>query len=690
MNIARRYSFHLFAIFIIFLCYSNTFHVPFVFDDIPNIVERSDLHIINFNFHNIINTFFYDDSLYRPVACLTFALNYYFNRLNVEGYHLLNLFIHIMTFFFLFKTIFILFRIKKYEKNYAYNIAFIASLLWAVHPIQIQAVTYIVQRMASLAGMFYILSLYGYLKFRVSKRNFKNLFLSVIFFVFAVLSKENAALLPLSFLLIELIFFNLIGRIKDNKKYCIAFLLLIVPILLGSLFGVHFLDLLSGNGTDRSFTVYQRVLTEFRIVVFYISQIFYPLPSRFSLEHYFLISKSLFNPVSTLFSLLFIFYLIFFACYSLKKYPFLSFAILFFFINHIVESTIIPLELVFEHRNYIPTFFLFIPLVQAVYRLVSKNKLKNLFFIFNAGICVFLMTSTYFRNQDWVDTGTFMKKTLNSAPELCRPYNNLGTYYKNSGKYDLALYIYKKGLDKFPVNRKWSKVFLYVQIANLYKKLDKPLEAKKYFIISINLLEKLDNNNDGIIKKNLSVLYYGLADITLKTDPTKALEYINISINYSETRQNILLKSKILILQDKFSDAFQKLKKFYYKNNNDPDAQFYLGNCLTMMGSLKKGKLFYQLSYSYFENNKELPIDLYIADNYYSQGQFKQYEVFLNKLLSKFSFNTILGMMANISDDNKNMFPLKNKNQIREDLSRTMMLKLSSYGKYKNYFPGIF
>ena len=142
--------------------YANSFQASWQFDDKPNIINNHHLHITDLRPRSLVKTLFTDpknprqisQKLYRPVACLTFALNWYFGKDNVVGYHGVNFVIHILTAFMLFLTTLNILRTptleNKYKKN-TYMIALLAAALWAVNPIQTQAVTYIVQRMNSLA-----------------------------------------------------------------------------------------------------------------------------------------------------------------------------------------------------------------------------------------------------------------------------------------------------------------------------------------------------------------------------------------------------------------------------------------------------------------------------------------------------------------------------------------------------------
>jgi hypothetical protein len=156
----------------------------------------------------------------------------------------------------------------------------------------------------------------------------------------------------------------------------------------------------------RPFSLYERLLSEPRIVLFYLSLIFYPLPGRLSIEHDITLSTSLFNPWTTLPAILFHLILIGFGLSQIKKRPLLALAILFFYLNHVIESTIIPLELIFEHRNYLPSLFLFLPVAAGFKKLLDiyqeKNRVFRSVLLYSSVLIIIIIgAGTYIRNMAW-------------------------------------------------------------------------------------------------------------------------------------------------------------------------------------------------------------------------------------------------------------------------------------------------
>ena len=145
---------------VVFCIYSNILQNPFVLDDLSNIEHNSYIRINRLNFEEIKQAGFESPLPNRPVSYISFALNYYFHQLNVAGYHILNILIHIacgIFLYFLIQTIFNSPALRSRSRPYAW-VPLLTALIWLVHPIQSQSVTYVVQRMNSLAAMFYVLS----------------------------------------------------------------------------------------------------------------------------------------------------------------------------------------------------------------------------------------------------------------------------------------------------------------------------------------------------------------------------------------------------------------------------------------------------------------------------------------------------------------------------------------------------
>jgi len=311
---------------LILVTYANSFKAGWHLDDFDNILRNDALHIRQLTPRALAGTLFAEPTadgssksiLYRPLACLTFGLNWYAGQSNVLGYHLVNVGIHLSTTFFLFITILSLYRtpgLQKRPHGEACFVALLAAVLWAVNPIQTQAVTYIVQRMASMAAMFYIIGLFCYLTARQSNRKIRQ---AAYFsgaagaFFCALASKENAITFPLALLLLEIIFFQDFTERKNKRIWLGVFAVATLALMAaGTLFllGGEPLKILNGY-KSRPFTLWQRLMTEPRVLCVYLSQLFYPVPTRLSIEHDIIYSASLIRPWTTLPAILAVFSLV--------------------------------------------------------------------------------------------------------------------------------------------------------------------------------------------------------------------------------------------------------------------------------------------------------------------------------------------------------------------------------------------
>lgn len=520
----------LLIIIITVLAYSNTFNAAWHFDDYPNIIDNPGIHPGELNFESIVRSLhasmdggsYNGDSIYRPVAMFTFALNWLAGKDRVFGYHIVNLLIHTISGIFLFLTLRLILatpRVGIKDESIHYQAALMAAVLWVIHPIHTSAVTYIVQRMASLAGMFYIACLFFYVRFRQAASVEKKAICFCMFAVTGVLSffsKENAVLILPSTLLLEAIFFHRI-TIKSflRPKFIIVVLALILfAVAVASIWTGNDITSLVKEYENRSFTLVQRLMTQPRVVCLYLSQLFYPLASQFSVEHDIVISKSLFFPWTTLPAIFFMVFLFVSGVGLQRRYPLLGFAILFFLLNHGVESTFLNLELVFEHRNYIPSMFLFVPLsVWVTIFLIDyqkKKAKKNIFFMscfFISAIITAVGMGTYTRNFDWRTDKILWEDALSKAPHRARPYRILAKYYyEKIGDWQTAVKLYEKAI---PLNDRHQAAYAeavtydclhvaYLQMGNVEKALEygrKSVETKMTRHFATNYIKTLLSQN---------------------------------------------------------------------------------------------------------------------------------------------------------------------------------------------------
>jgi Tfp pilus assembly protein PilF len=448
--------FHFFLLAtIITICYSGTLQNSWHFDDFPNIVDNKNVHIDNLSWVEIKKSFYSQitGNVSRPLANLSFAINYLFFGLDPTSYNIVNIVIHIICTIFVYLVFVITLKISQKENinfqpdYHLQDIALLGAVYWAIHPIQTQAVTYIVQRMASMAAMFYMISMYCYLICRIHKgRKKKTLFfiLCILFWMAGIMSKENAALLPLGIIAYEIVIFRI--SLKNNLKFQALFYGSIVALIIISFYFISgdIFEYFEKSYAVRTYTVWQRLITEPIIIIRYIILLFIPVADFLSLESDILASRGLLSPPVTILANITILILITISIYFFKKYPLICFSIFFYFINHLIESTIIGLELYFEHRNYLPSIFIYLSISYIFYRILlfyeirNKKTMYSLFIFFIIFVLICEGNASYLRNEVWKNEISLNLDNISKAPKNLRGYNNLSAEYIKLGEIDKA------------------------------------------------------------------------------------------------------------------------------------------------------------------------------------------------------------------------------------------------------------
>jgi len=594
-----------FLTLIIGFSYSNTFDASWHFDDRPNILDNFYLHLDHLSFESVFNTLYTNPNnpyklqskMYRPVACLSFALNWFLGKDDVFGYHIVNILIHCVSSFFLFLFLLNVFntpRLKNITNSKPFGIAFLATILWAVHPIQTQAVTYIVQRMALLGGMFYIMSMFAYLKGRLKDgpERFWWYSISFLFFILSFNSKENGFMLPMSLLLIEIVFFQNLSDRKTINKTIITTSIAGLLVFLSGIFIFLNQGLLSILKYEhRTFSLVERLLVEPRVLIFHFSQIFFPLPGRFSIAHDFILSPSFFVPRTTIPCMLVIFALICFGIFEMRRSPLICFAILFFFVNHVIESSILPLEIVFEHRNYLPSMFLFLPFafwannLLALYYSQKKTFRYSLVTFCLLAIIVGFSVSTYTRNKVWKNDVLLWGDAFNKAPNNARAANILalrlawGDHSQHPNRYDMAIELFKKSLTMH-IPSKSFKADILANMAAVYS------NNKRDYRKAIALFQEALEINPGNSKIRLDMV----RSFVLWGHYNEALDQLEFLISKNDPNWIFYnMKGFILLWQENYRKAFTNfqsaLRLFSQKKEIAPkDLLLNMGVALCLMG----------------------------------------------------------------------------------------------------------
>lgn len=452
-----RLTIYIFSLIIViitgFVSYSNSFQNDFIFDDRNTILENPIIR-------NLDLTQLWNMSHGRFIGYLSFALNFHFHKFEVSGFHITNLFIHLINAILVAWLVLQLLSLPVFNKDRLYQnryiFSFLAAMLFVSHPIQMQSITYIVQRFTSLSALFYLLSLNLYLTARRSQLT-KFTIGSLIIFIFsgislflAILTKETSYTYPLIIFLIEVMLLQQSWKldIKNKKNQLLLFLFSILV-----LFGFLNYDLNDifmpkyAYALDTTITSYTYLLTQFGVILSYIKMMFVPINQM--LDHGRIL---LLTPFQIGVIIPFIVHIgILITGFKLfPKYRLISFAIFWFYITLSVESSVIPIEdLMVEHRLYLPSvgFIIFV--------LLGINYLMRGRFVYLLAICILCISSgfaymTWERNAVWHDAFSVWDDNISKAPDNPRPYNSRGIEYSKRGDNDLALKDFNRVLELNP------------------------------------------------------------------------------------------------------------------------------------------------------------------------------------------------------------------------------------------------
>jgi len=493
----------------VLIVYSNIYRCPFVFDDKPGIEENVKIRTLS-NYLSV-------GDLLRPRAIVnvTFALNYKFGKLNVFGYHLVNVLIHVINGFLVYFLALIIFKqllnppVQRFghsnsskspkskvqsprsevqgsqpavsqstndnRQSSIYLMSLVTALIFIAHPIQTQAVTYTVQRCASMAAMFYLASVFFYLKARIiqqggvdegqrtevsgQRSGSRGTFsfrlsafytLSIVCGMLAFLSKQNTASLPGVILLTEYLLFD---RTWEGWKWKIPWFALMFVLWTLFVFYVagFFTGGLDGRGLLEDVSDFMQetenvgrwsyLCTQFNVLVIYIRLLFLPIGQN--LDYFYRFNNTFFDGHTPLAFALLI-GIIAIGIWNIRKRPVIAFGIFWFFITLSVESSIIPIrDALFEHRLYLPMFGFALTISYLVFHFLSR---RLSWAIVVSAIIISLGLATYLRNITWQDDTTLWSDVVSKSFHNYRAYNGLGFALNKQGRAEEAIEQYLQAL----------------------------------------------------------------------------------------------------------------------------------------------------------------------------------------------------------------------------------------------------
>jgi len=413
------------------LAYGGALDAPFYLDDHASIVDNPWIRWDGLRLDWLGRTLF-DAPTARPVAYLSFALNHWATGLDPAGFRVVNVALLVASGLLVIQLVRRLTaRLHPQASDGARAaMAVLAGLLFVAHPLQTQAVTYLVQRMTELSVFFYLLALLAWLRARDATergRRIRNASACALAWALALGSKEIAITLPAAIWLIEWFAY----RDLDSGFARRSALRLGLPLLLIGF--AAYAWLMGGSGyAGRSFTVGERLLSELRVTWIYLGLALLPAPSRFNLLYDLPLSHSLLDPPTTALAALGLLGLAGLAIATARRVPLLSFGLAWAGLQLLLESAILPLALVFEHRMLLPSVGLAAAagggLVQAFRGRVAPALAVGLVAVLALGL------ASRARNAVWSDELQLWSDVVAKSPGLVAAQNNLAMALARAGR----------------------------------------------------------------------------------------------------------------------------------------------------------------------------------------------------------------------------------------------------------------
>ncbi|MBI4854840.1 MAG: tetratricopeptide repeat protein [Acidobacteria bacterium] len=472
------------VILVTLLCFANSLSGEFVFDDYIAIVEHPTVKSISNIPKLFLQGYFGDEKsagLYRPLTTLSYCLNFAVSGLNPFGYHLINIFIHIVNCCLIYVL----------AQNYSITrfSALMCALFFAVHPVHSEAVAAIYGRPELLAAMFLFIAWIAYRKSSLTNSKNFSIFwyiFSLVSYLLSLLSKESGIVF------VGILFLAQICKENDWKeklipsKKLLGYIFVTIPylairVLVTKALGIPKAGQVLGNEPflTRLYTMSLGYIEYFKLLVW---------PKKLYTEYdYSIIAKITSLEISVILSLIIIIVIIAIGIWQIKHNPTIAFAILFFFITtSIVSNIFLPTGILIAERTiYLGVGTICLLLATILYKLYTKGwqKLSIIFFIILLSLAI---TRTYLRNLDFQSDFTLFNSMVELVPNHPKGNYGLGLYYEHTNQFEKAAGYFKKALELSP-----SSALVHVIIGNFYNKQGKNNLAMPMFKKAI----ELDPNN---------------------------------------------------------------------------------------------------------------------------------------------------------------------------------------------------
>jgi protein O-mannosyl-transferase len=619
-----------FAIIVLtaFVLYGSALSHPFFFDDLRSIVENPYIRNLG-NISLLLQGIQSYTGSYRALPTITFAVNYHLHQLNVFGYHLVNLILHILSGILIYLISRHLFRLaskteesfpegKQEVRNCMDNVfPLLTALIFIIHPIQVNTVTYIVQRNEGMAGFFFLLAFFLFIKGSFQQGRKKMIYWCGVglSFLGSALSKEIGFMLPVVLILFDFIF--VCQTREETMKRWKTYLLV---VLFFTLYGLFFLNggiwglLIKGSPGRQWSLVWEHLLTEANVIIQYFKLIFLPLPGWLNIDHDMKISKSLMEYPTWISGSVHL-ALLALAAIFFRKRKLISFSIGWFYLILAPTSSIIPIwDVMVEYRLYLPLFAYGLLLSLSIKSLSqflshkgSRKFGRNLLWGLVILMLCFYSWVTLERNKILKDDLSLWMDATKKSPDKYRPQISLINAYIQQGLYDRAIEVSLALLKKYPDNYE-----VYNALGVSHRRQREYDQAIEYFRKSIRI-----NGENVLAYYNLGVLLleqkkYDQAietfDTALRVLPSYAKAYNNLAnaLAMKGLLDEAIEKEKEAIRIDPVVAEFRyNLARFYEDKNMVAEAIQAYKEALRLDSGLFPALLSLGMLYSRIENSPE-------------------------------------------------------------------------------------
>ena len=541
--------------------YANALNGAFVWDDQRLIVENAYIKDIaslpRLFTQNLRAGAGREGRFYRPLQAVTYMLDYAVWKSDVRGYHLTSIVLHILTALVFYWLLTLLFQDRL--------LSFFASLLFVVHPLHTEAVTYISGRADPLSGLFILLSLLLYVGYN-DKQKLSSYLLMLLTYALALLSRESALILPVLVLVWCAAF-----KKKINGK---AFLSLIAVSLAYLLARAAVPGPLSAGGRVVTGTLFQRLPGIFAAISDYLRLFFLPL--RLHMEYGFRFFA--WSEAKVLFGCAAAAVLLFTALRKREKDPLVFFSLAWFFVTLFPQSGIIPLNAYMaEHWMYLPSLGLCMLIAGLLTRLYRRKKAGRAAIVIVLLVAGFYSFLTVKQNTYWRRPEILYKRILTFAPQSARVLNNLGRIYTDRGEYDKALESLHKALEADP-----GLYESYYNLGNAYSAMGKVIDAVLSYQKALALKPDFAKAqaNLGVVLDETGDYQGAIAAYkkAIELKPDYAMAYGNLGVSYEnlgEEQQAIAAYKKALALDPGLASVYYNLASLLIGAGREEEAKAY-------------------------------------------------------------------------------------------------------------------